>query len=349
MRYKMIESKEISKLVEATTQTFSKQEVTENLKKFVSLLDKELAPKHLVVKNVDVDHINLSIIRPLPKGIGPLSRSVSDFLDDFKKQFEMLSSDLTKFLGPISPLTNPRFLGSNYKQTHSFLEVGNSSDGLGMSFVFDVSILFLDFIFDPEFIELLGSEGFATFCVSSSVYIRNQVTKREAESLEKKICSGIVKKSQLPIKYVYDGRPNLYLDIPVVSESKESPKERFFKETKDKLELPLSSLKKISRRGDFLEDRGLWFPYHGFFATASEVVVGLLFREDGNNSLRKESLVLPGFIRVLCVLYNLDYLVGFSNKELDSYTESIVDVFTGYKKLVNQFNNKPSKKTNADW
>jgi hypothetical protein len=135
----------------------------------------------------------------------------------------------------------------------------------------------------------------------------------------------------------------------LVSESKESPKERFFKETKDKLELPLSSLKKISRRGDFLKDRGLWFPYHGFFATASEVVIGLLFHEDGNSSLRKESPVLPGFIRVLCVLYNLDYLVGFSNKELDSYTESIVDVFTGYKKLINQFNNKPSKKTNADW
>jgi len=352
----VIIAKEITKLVESTTQTFSKQEVTENLDKFVSLLDKELAPEHLIVEDVGVNRINLSIITPFPpRSHGSLSCSVSDFLDDFKNQFKVLSSDLTKFLGPISPSGGSRFLTSMYKQTHSSLEVGSYYGGLGMSFVFDTSLLFLDFIFDPEFIESLGSSGFAIFCVNSSTYIRNQVNKGEAESPENQICSGIVKKSQLPIRYVNDGRPNLYLDIPVVSESKESPKERFFKETKDKLELPLSSLKKISRRGDFFKDSGLWFPYYGFFGASSKIMVGLLFHEDGNSSLRKESPVLPGFIRVLCVLSNLNYLIGFYNddEELDSYiesiTESVVDVFIGYKKLVNQFNNKPSKKTNADW
>jgi hypothetical protein len=42
----------------------------------------------------------------------------------------------------------------------------------------------------------------------------------------------------------------------------------------------------------------------------------------------------------------LDFLPENKLKEL---ADSIGEMFIGYKKLINQFNNKPGKKTNADW
>ena len=43
------------------------------------------------------------------------------------------------------------------------------------------------------------------------------------------------------------------------------------------------------------------------------------------------------------------YSIPLSHDMLDKLIDATADVFIGYKKLVNHFNNKPDKKTNVDW
>ena len=43
------------------------------------------------------------------------------------------------------------------------------------------------------------------------------------------------------------------------------------------------------------------------------------------------------------------YSIPLSQDRLDKLIDAIAEVFIGYKKLINQFNNRPMKKTNADW
>ena len=52
----------------------------------------------------------------------------------------------------------------------------------------------------------------------------------------------------------------------------------------------------------------------------------------------------------LVVMISLSLEVtDIDKKNQETLLDAIADVFLGYKKLVNQFNNKPTKKTNADW
>ena len=112
------------------------------------------------------------------------------------------------------------------------------------------------------------------------------------------------------------------------------------------LGVPVRNLRKLFGEPKFLTETSVNFAFIFGLAGTPEFYIRVELYSEG----RSFSGEVPNnVVRVGVILYPV-YAVRFMPEiSIDDLTSAIGDVFIGYKKLINQFVNKPTKKTNADW
>jgi hypothetical protein len=122
--------------------------------------------------------------------------------------------------------------------------------------------------------------------------------------------------------------------------------EEFFNQQTNLFGVPVKNLKKLFGESKFLNETPINFAFIFELAGTPEFYIRVELYSGGRSFLGE---IPNNVVRVGVILYPV-YAVSFMPEiSIDDLTSAIGDVFIGYKKLVNQFVNKPTKKTNADW
>jgi hypothetical protein len=122
--------------------------------------------------------------------------------------------------------------------------------------------------------------------------------------------------------------------------------EEFFNQQTNLIGVPVKNLKKLFGEPKFLNETPINFAFIFGLAGTPEFYIRVELYSEGRSFLGE---IPNNVVRVGVILYPV-YAVSFMPEiSIDDLTSAIGDVFIGYKKLVNQFVNKPTKKTNADW
>ena len=112
-----------------------------------------------------------------------------------------------------------------------------------------------------------------------------------------------------------------------------------------KVDIPLKGLNSLCggsfRTGGTLSNHGVK-EYFGMLQAPKEFI-------NFNISLMCKRLYSQEGVLVIAIDILSEQLINFTESFLLKLIDAIVECFIGYKKLVNQFINKPTKKTNTDW
>jgi hypothetical protein len=133
--------------------------------------------------------------------------------------------------------------------------------------------------------------------------------------------------------------------------------QNFLKEYKSQFDIPIRRLESLCLRSfekadygrpgiDLLYTGVLPVPVRGYknYTDEKDIMVCLFCTGLGVHQFLSIEVILSIFS-----LYPDHHEIHLSSDQLDKLIDATAGAFVGYKKLVNQFNNKPTKKTNTDW
>jgi hypothetical protein len=161
----------------------------------------------------------------------------------------------------------------------------------------------------------------------------------------------MVMSSGLPIQLYYPDESCLtfYLVVPVEKGERSTKIRDYFLEFLDeidrKLILPVKELERVVGPATV----GSQFPSYTFQLPKTLLDMGLNLYSTENTSISSLNLSRERGIVVGFRIFHPKELNFLPENKLKELADSIGEMFIGYKKLINQFNNKPVKKTNADW
>ena len=358
----MIKAIDIINILEVKTKKsvdnkISKKEI-EEFKKEVEAAS-HVTPTFIIREVTDEFIVSFSI-KLVAEGNKSPSSVISLFLnsDEFRKEFN-------KFVHPIEVCLESPYITYNapsrsqdidvlacarFPNDHQELTIENhlGSPFVEIVFRFKLSLITLDpenfaFYIGDTFRQLIG---FITMTKLRQVSAEQILDfKQELISKIKNTSSFIKEQPKLSHRAI-----SFTADFLVGSqESKISNRnyaEEFFNQHKNLIGVPVKNLKKLFGEPKFLTETPINFAFI-FELTGTPEFYLRVELYSGSRSFLNE--VPNNVVRVGVTLYPV-YAVRFMPEiSINDLTSAIGDVFIGYKKLVNQFVNKPTKKTNADW
>jgi hypothetical protein len=368
----MILAKEITRLVESTTQ----ESVKEKLDRFVSLITPHalgLDINHVIVNNKATIYADLSIFNK--KDAGKLSRSqiISNRNSVIKKITYNLggpggsSGAFTSLATVLGINKKPRISNSDssisiyYPQTKSTLNITDAGQTANLSVRVELSfpenVLDLETLYTPRFVEIVGNSIFGKFLLVVSDYRTEQVFGDEFLSIKDKLVSGVNKGFGREVKSIgtNDTQPRLFLfyDFPVKKLTDKSSNQGvltdFMTEVKPMIIYPLKELHKILRSIEDTTDGVFHFSSSNSMFYVSVILSDSESTGEAAAYTTDVGQPKPGNIRVFCALVKFEELEFIPETGLGDLIDAISFIFLNYKKLINNYNNRPTKKTNADW
>ena len=140
-----------------------------------------------------------------------------------------------------------------------------------------------------------------------------------------------------------------YLVVPIEKREQSTKVRDYFLEFLDeidrKLILPVKELERVVGPATV----GIQYPSYTFQLPKTLLDMGLNLYNTDSTSISSLNLSHERGIVVYFRIFHPKELNFLPENILKELADSIGEMFIGYKKLINQFNNKPTKKTNADW
>jgi len=365
----MIRAREITKLVESTTQESTK----EKLDRFVSLIVPHalgLNINYVIVSNKATIFADLSIFNK--NEVGKLTKS--QITDKISFLIERISLELggksghgvftslatvLGVKGKLKKSASGNLISVHYPETKSILNISaiDPNSWVRVELSFPENVLDLETLYTPRFVEVVGNSLFGQFLLAVSNYRTEQVFGDEFLSIKDKLVSGVNKGFGREVKSLgtNDTQPRLFLfydfSVKKLIDKSSNPGvlTGFMTEVKSKIDYPLKELQKISRPMTSDTDGVFHFNCN---SSMFYLVVILSDSESTGEAAAYTTDVgrpKPGDIRVFCGLVKFEELEFVSETGLDDLIDVISSIFVNYNKLINNYNNKPSKKTNADW
>jgi hypothetical protein len=366
----MIRAEEITKLIESTTQESTK----EKLDRFVSLITPHalgLNINHVIVDNRAVIFADLAIFNK--KDVGKLSKS--QITSNRNSVVEKISLGIGGAKGSGAFTSLATVLGINkklrrstssisvyYPQTKSVLNISGAGpvtdSSVRVELSFPENVLDLETLYTPRFVEVVGNLIFGEFLLAVSNYRTEQVVfGDEFLSIKDKLVSGVNKGFGREVKSLgtNDTQPRLFLfyDFPVKKLTDKSSNQGvltdFMTEVKPMIIYPLKELHKILRSIEDTTDGVFHFSSSNSMFYVSVILSDSESTGEAAAYTTDVGQPKPGNIRVFCALVKFEELEFIPETGLGDLIDAISFIFLNYKKLINNYNNRPTKKTNADW